>query len=300
MNSDPIRLLDDPAATPGLRSDLTHAADVGLEGLDHAAGLARLKAATGPAAGSSGGLSTLAKVGLAAVATATVAALWLGIPPSSRAPAPASEPASGPAEGPIAQASVPATPSGLAPVADATEPALEARDASTPGVARPEAIEVEAEAVEAEAAQGIDAAEAQALDEVEAEAADAVEAEAAEAEPSAPTPRRRRASKAEPADAPGSSLADASADDVLREARLVARARSSLASDPARALSLTQDAEEEFPRGQLVEERQAIAVQALVALGRHDQARRQGAAFLARFSHSAHAAAVRRALSDVP
>lgn len=106
--------------------------------------------------------------------------------------------------------------------------------------------------------------------------------------------------RAERASAPKATKPSSMDDDVLREAMLVAKARSHLARDPARALALAEEAERDFPRGQLVEERRALAIRALVALGRLDEAQRQAEPFLAEHGRGAHAAAVRRALEGSP
>jgi hypothetical protein len=86
-------------------------------------------------------------------------------------------------------------------------------------------------------------------------------------------------------------------DRVLREAQLVADARDALGHDPNGALTLVQQAAREFPSGQLVEEREAIAIRALAKLGRSEAARARAERFLARFGSGPHAEAVRRAIS---
>lgn len=83
--------------------------------------------------------------------------------------------------------------------------------------------------------------------------------------------------------------------DYLREAKLIAQARKSLAGDPENTLALTRTLAREFPKGLLVEERRALGIRALAALGRTDEARQQAASFLATYGDGPHAAAVRRA-----
>jgi hypothetical protein len=56
------------------------------------------------------------------------------------------------------------------------------------------------------------------------------------------------------------------------EARLLEAARASLSSSPERALSLTDEHARQFPRGQLGAEREFIAIDALIRLGRREQA----------------------------
>jgi outer membrane protein assembly factor BamD (BamD/ComL family) len=77
----------------------------------------------------------------------------------------------------------------------------------------------------------------------------------------------------------------------------VARARALLrAGDAAGARSELARAETSFPNGVLAEEREALALAALVKLGDREGARARAAAFLQRYPESVHAAAARRAL----
>lgn len=271
MTSDPTRLLDDPQASAALRDDLASAVNVEVEGLDLAAGLGALRAA--PAGASApAGTSLLTKLGVGAVLAGGAVALWLGWgDPSPRPSAPevvatAAEPASGAAtqQGAVAQdgAAGPAV----------VKPSLGPEPELAP--AEPELAPAEPELAPAEPPTAI--------------------------EPSSPSPaghgHDKRSQRHD--DRPDRSAASPAVDDVLREAKLVARARSKLARDPAAALALTEEAERDFPKGQLVEERRAIAIAALVALGRIDEAQRRSVPFLAEFGRGAHAAAVRRALAD--
>jgi len=83
---------------------------------------------------------------------------------------------------------------------------------------------------------------------------------------------------------------------VAREVRLLGRARTALASDPAEALALTQESQREFPQGVLSEEREAIAILALSQLGRTREAQARGKAFLGRFPNGPFSAKVRLAV----
>lgn len=273
MNSDPVRLLDDAEADAGLRGDLRHAAQAQVQGLSHEAGLARLHDATRATAGSAAGLSSRTKVGIG-VAVAVAVALWLGMGDPASAPEPASgttvaKPQTDVQRAPAVARSEPvspvAPPVAMAPVGD--EPPAPEGDEPAP-----------------EASVGPESAPAPEVSPVSPAPEPAVDA----------APRRRTAKPAAP------EPAAPSAADVLDEARLVARARASLTTDPQRSLSLAEQAEEQFPQGQLVEERRAIAIRALVALGRHDEARRRADVFLAKFSKGAHAQSVRRALDGEP
>jgi hypothetical protein len=87
---------------------------------------------------------------------------------------------------------------------------------------------------------------------------------------------------------------------LAAERALLDEARAKLAaSDPAVALALLDDHARRFRKPQLAEEREAIAVQALVALGRDDDARARGAKFLSTAPHSLFAPVVEGALRGI-
>jgi hypothetical protein len=71
-------------------------------------------------------------------------------------------------------------------------------------------------------------------------------------------------------------------DELTREAQLVEAARSSLVSDPATTLLRVEEHRHAFPQGQLADERELIAVDALRRLGRATEARSRGEALLRR------------------
>ena len=243
-----------------LRGDLLHATDVQVQGLDLAAGLASLQAATSTAAASSAGLSTMAKVGVGAVVAVGAVALWLGMRSPELEPEPgASVIAAG------SESWAPRAPKADAPPEEPVKEPVQgsAHDAKTLAEPVPTA-EPDPQSSSAP------------IEGIEGTAAKPIGGATSVGEPAA---RRRRASKSSRADAiePVRPTLD---DSVLREARMVAKARAHLTGDPQRALALVQQAEKEFPYGQLVEERRAIAIQALVALGRKDDAHRQADAFL--------------------
>jgi hypothetical protein len=81
------------------------------------------------------------------------------------------------------------------------------------------------------------------------------------------------------------------------EYRLLRSARQALAVDSAKALDLTQEHVRRFPHGMLTQEREAIAVEALVQLGRPVQAKTRGQAFLAAYPVSPYRSRVEHALS---
>jgi hypothetical protein len=87
-------------------------------------------------------------------------------------------------------------------------------------------------------------------------------------------------------------------DGAREESRLVAGARRALRSGDSRAaLDLLDRTTQKFPAGVLAQEREALAIEALVSSGRRDAARSRAAAFLQAFPSSPHAARVRALVS---
>lgn len=84
--------------------------------------------------------------------------------------------------------------------------------------------------------------------------------------------------------------------DVPSELQLLAAAQRALRGSPAEALELANLHEREYPSGVFAEEREEIAVEALLALGFAQAGNERGRAFLERYPKSAHAAAVVRLL----
>lgn len=72
------------------------------------------------------------------------------------------------------------------------------------------------------------------------------------------------------------------------EIALLNQAHRSLAGDPRAALSLAEEHAREFPNGALAQEREFIAIQALLGLGRQSEALARADRFRARFPGSAH------------
>lgn len=83
---------------------------------------------------------------------------------------------------------------------------------------------------------------------------------------------------------------------VADEARLLESARASLASDPAWSLQVIRHHQTRFPHGQLSAERELIAVDALLRLGRRDEAERRAAPRLAEDADSLYAKRFRQLL----
>lgn len=123
--------------------------------------------------------------------------------------------------------------------------------------------------------------------------------------PPAPEPRGRDAGTAEPVDggverresAPSEEVTSPTAirrgsrarpaDRLSEERRMMDAARGALAADdPERALDVTRRHADRFPSGAMAEEREALAVRALLALDRLDAAQSRAAAFRRRYPES--------------
>ena len=83
------------------------------------------------------------------------------------------------------------------------------------------------------------------------------------------------------------------------ETDLIERARASLRTDPARALELSREHARRFPQGQLRSAGQVVAIEALLRLGRRDEARASAEAFFAQAPDGLYAERIRRLL-DAP
>ncbi len=77
-------------------------------------------------------------------------------------------------------------------------------------------------------------------------------------------------------------------DDPDDELALLEEARRALDTDPAAALALTDEHARRFPRPTLAQERERLAIEALVRLGRREEVLRRANAFDATFPQSAH------------
>jgi len=100
-----------------------------------------------------------------------------------------------------------------------------------------------------------------------------------------PAPQRL-APASSAAGSPGPSAAPPSR--TMSEVEILAPAKEALKQSPARALELTNEHAARFPGGVLTQEREVIAIEALVALGRGAEARQRAASFVAHFPASAH------------
>jgi hypothetical protein len=72
------------------------------------------------------------------------------------------------------------------------------------------------------------------------------------------------------------------------EVMMLDQARAALGADPSRALALTIEHARRFPRGMLAQEREFIAINALVNMGRQSEARARAESFAAHFPGSVH------------
>ena len=90
------------------------------------------------------------------------------------------------------------------------------------------------------------------------------------------------------------------ADELLREAELLEKARADISRDPASSLRSLDQHREGFGDGQLTAERELLAIDALARQGRSAEARARAAAFLARFPSSPYADRVRRIVGTNP
>jgi len=88
-------------------------------------------------------------------------------------------------------------------------------------------------------------------------------------------------------------------DDAAAELALLKRAKAHARSDPSRALALTTEHERQFANGVLVQEREVIAIEALLAAAEHDRARARATQFIERFPESAHIRRIRTLLDEL-
>ncbi|HET9932854.1 MAG TPA: hypothetical protein VFQ35_19255 [Polyangiaceae bacterium] len=128
-------------------------------------------------------------------------------------------------------------------------------------------------------------------------------AHSSSSQPASPPKQEASAPVAEPVPPPSSSVEVAPVLSAPRgasakpdEATLLEQARRALASDPRRALALTQRHQALYPRGVLVQEREVIAIEALRRLGREGQASDRANSFEKSYPDSAHRRAVEKGL----
>jgi hypothetical protein len=80
------------------------------------------------------------------------------------------------------------------------------------------------------------------------------------------------------------------------ELEIMQRAQSALAADPQRALAITNEHARAYPTGELVQERELIAVEALARIGRREEAQERAHALIQRFPRTPYAARIELAI----
>jgi hypothetical protein len=88
--------------------------------------------------------------------------------------------------------------------------------------------------------------------------------------------------------------------DPVAELALLERAQHVLRSDPAAALALAEQHRTQFSRGTLAQEREVLAVEALLRLGRRSAAGQRARAFERRYPESSHLVRVHDLLRSTP
>jgi hypothetical protein len=83
------------------------------------------------------------------------------------------------------------------------------------------------------------------------------------------------------------------------EVSLLRSARRALHSDPAATLAQASEHARKYPSGLLSQESEVLSIEALIGLGRLDEARGRATIFLAAHPDSSHAGKVRRMLSEI-
>ena len=87
---------------------------------------------------------------------------------------------------------------------------------------------------------------------------------------------------------------------LAAEMRMLNRARTLLGEHPAEAIGVIDDHRRQYPDGVLREEREAFAIEALLALERVEEAERRYYDFLREFPSSEHREHLRRAMQRPP
>jgi hypothetical protein len=99
----------------------------------------------------------------------------------------------------------------------------------------------------------------------------------------------------------GGALVEPARQGSLRdEAAFLARARQELATDPARALEILKRHETEFPKPRLFAEREVLAVESLLRLGRRTQAEARARKLMNSAPNGIYARRLERLLTKEP
>ena len=240
------------------------------------------------------GLKTIGTMVVAGGATFAVwmgyqAALGFGEPSSPQLTA-----QQGHGPGPVAPA--PNPPSRVAPAADPENPGVDARE--NPGVdalENPEAAVGDSHAVDARDS---------ARPEVQPQTARGVRGQVHPASPAssaAPAVRENSSSASDSPPAPTGEVARRASfgsETIAHEAALLLNAREQLASDPGQALAIASEHHRLYPRGQLGADRDFIIVDALMRLGRSEEAEARAKPLIAAAPNGIYAQRLRRLLGE--
>ena len=85
---------------------------------------------------------------------------------------------------------------------------------------------------------------------------------------------------------------------VVTEVELLKQARSALSGDPLQAFALSERCRAQYPNGAFAQEREYIAISALVRLGRTDEARSRASLFRMHYPSSAYLPRLARMLGE--
>jgi len=119
----------------------------------------------------------------------------------------------------------------------------------------------------------------------------------AEPAPATPGPNLRRSAKAAPKPAAPTAPAPENRDDLLqREVQQLRQIRQLVAANPGQALALANEGHKSFRGGVLYQEREALALQALSALGRKGELEARGERYLRAFPNGSFSTRVRQLL----
>jgi hypothetical protein len=264
----PLRLRDDPTAARALREDLARTAANPSTGYDVAAGAAKFEQTLRTGAGAGAGAGAKAALGTAIKGALLGAAVIGGAAAlGDRSPAPSAAPPP-PAVSVVHTATADDARSSAAPLPAPSPP---------PPLAPPKPLVVQALPTAASAPR----ARAPAL----TEPAPPVIASATS------TPR-----------APEPAASTGSGDTLTAEMEHLARLRALQSGDPAEVLALAAEGNQRFPTGLFAQEREAIAIGALVRLGRRKEARARARAFLASYPRSTFAERIQKLteIGDTP
>lgn len=265
---EPLRLREDPSVARALRVDLARAAARPLVVYDVAAGLSRFEHARGLGAspgGSGAGASSVAGASGGTVLGAALKGALLGMLTMGTAT--------------LVEPRAPVSSSGPGSVAPASSvaPAAALRPPSPETSARPSPT------------SPIDTAKPPGPQQAGRDGGAAPMAPAAVLSYAAPVPAATSDETHAPvvAEVPAPAAPAARGDALAAEMEHLVRLRALEERDPAQALALAAEGNQRFPAGLFTQEREAIAIGALVRLGRGAEARARAAVFVAAYPRSA-------------